>query len=61
MHLCERTFTVLADGGVKVTFACGAELVRREESAVDVELLRERFPQAHQHRHHLHLPGKRKP
>lgn len=50
---CSRTFVLLAEGGVKAMWACGAEVVRPDETAVDVELLRERIPAEHHH-HHWH-------
>lgn len=46
---CPRRFTVLADGGVRASYACGADVVDLEETAVDVELLDERFSRAHHH------------
>jgi hypothetical protein len=51
---CSRTFTLLADGGVLVHWTCGAEAVDREETAVDVDVLADRFPQHHHHRLHVH-------
>jgi hypothetical protein len=50
---CGRTFTILADGGVKATYDCGAVVVHLDETAVDVRLLEERFSHEHHHRHHL--------
>lgn len=51
--LCPRSFLFLMDGGVRVRWACGATLERPDETAVDVEILRDHIPQDHHHRHHL--------
>ena len=51
---CARTFVLLAAGGVRVRWACGAELVVADEIAVDVEYLADHLPTHHHHRHHLH-------
>ena len=55
---CTRTFTILAEGGVRIDWACGAHKVDRTEDAVDVEYLADHLPTHHHHRHHLpqHLP-----
>lgn len=50
---CTRTFVILAAGGVKVRWACGAEKVYPNETRVDVEDLAEHLP-SHHHHHHLH-------
>lgn len=43
------------DGGVRITWACGAEKVLPDEIAVDVEILLDRTADlSHHHRHHLH-------
>jgi hypothetical protein len=55
---CPRSFTLLAEGGVRVRWGCGAEVVDRKETAVDVAVLRERA--AFQDHHHvLHMPHRR--
>lgn len=50
---CGRTFTILADGGVKATYDCGTVVVCLDEVAVDIWLLEERIAREHHHRHHL--------
>ena len=50
---CRRTFVLLSAGGVKVVWACGAEHVVADETAVDVEYLADHLPTAHHHKHHL--------
>ena len=52
---CARTFVILANGGVKVKWACGAEKVMPNETAVDVEVLADHLRDvSHHHHHHLH-------
>lgn len=52
---CLRRFVVLAAGGVRIRWACGAEKVVAEETAVDVEFLVDHTADlSHHHRHHLH-------
>lgn len=52
---CSRRFTFLLDGGVRIVWACGAEKVLPDESAVDVEILLDRTADlSHHHKHHLH-------
>lgn len=52
---CSRTFVLLAGGGVKVRWACGAEKVMADETAVDVEYLADHLSDVgHHHKHHLH-------
>lgn len=49
---CPQRFVFRTDGGVVVRWACGAELVNAEEPAVDVFVLKDRYPvAAHHHRH----------
>lgn len=51
---CGRRFVLLATGGVKVRWACGAEKALPDETAVDVEVLADRTADlSHHHRHHL--------
>lgn len=50
---CPRRFTLLPDGGVRATYACGDQVTDEDEIAVDVEILADRFPRAHHHRRHL--------
>jgi hypothetical protein len=50
---CSRRFTFLAEGGVKVTWACGAQREFPDETAVDVEVLADHLPEAHHHQHHF--------
>lgn len=38
-------------GGVKVIWACGAELVDTTQTAVDVAVLADRYPAEHHHHH----------
>lgn len=52
---CARTFVLLAEGGVKVRWACGAEYVSKDEAAVDVAVLAANLPTHHRH----HRPAKR--
>lgn len=55
MRRCVRTFTILAGGGVKVRWACGAEKVIADEIAVDVEMLADHTSDMpHHHHRHLH-------
>ena len=51
---CKRTFVLLAGGGVKVRWACGAERDYPRETRVDVDDLAEHLPTHHHHKHHLH-------
>lgn len=51
---CRPRFELLSAGGVRVSWPCGAELVNAEETAVDVELLRDRFPSHHHHHLRYH-------
>jgi hypothetical protein len=53
---CTRTFTLLADGGARVRWACGAVKVNRAEQAVDLEVLERQAWADHHHHHVLHLP-----
>lgn len=39
---------------MRVRWGCGAELVDRDEQAVDMAVLAENLPA--EHHHHLHLP-----
>lgn len=55
---CGRRFTVLADGGVRVTWDCGATMVSKDETAVDVEVLADHLPRQHHHRPWHHRPAK---
>jgi hypothetical protein len=48
---CRKRFVLRAEGGVLIRWACGAELIAPDETAVDVEILAER-PYSHHH-HHL--------
>lgn len=54
---CARRFTILADGGVRVTWACGATATHRGETAIDVEVLADHLPRHHHHRWHLSPAG----
>ncbi len=56
---CARTFRLLAEGGVRITWHCGAERVIADETAVDVEVLADHLPT--HHHHHVHLPTHRQP
>jgi hypothetical protein len=49
---CPRQFMVLGDGGVRVTYACGAEVLLTGEIAIDVEILDDRIAQSHHHHRH---------
>jgi hypothetical protein len=52
---CGLHFVLLAAGGVKLRWDCGAEKVIKGETAVDVEILADRTADVgHHHRHHLH-------
>ncbi len=44
---------LLASGGVRVRWDCGAERVVTDEPAVDVEYLADHIDSVHHHRHHL--------
>ena len=50
---CTRRFVLLAEGGVKVLWSCGAALVVANETAVDLEYLADHLPTHHHHKHHL--------
>ena len=54
MRRCRRTFVLLAAGGVKVRWACGAEVVVADETAIDVDILAERPALSHHHHKYLH-------
>lgn len=56
---CTRRFTVLGDGGVRITWSCGARLDVLDETAVDVEILADHLPTTHHHHHHLPHPTRR--
>lgn len=52
---CPRRFILRAEGGVRIVWACGAELVAADETAVDVEYLADHLADVshhHKHRHH---------
>lgn len=51
---CERTFVILAEGGVRIRWTCGASVDFPNETAVDVDVLADHLPTTHHHRHHLH-------
>lgn len=53
---CPRRFTLLADGGVRVSYACGEVVVVQSETAVDVAVLEDHISRTHHHRrlHHRH-------
>lgn len=54
MRRCRKRFTILAAGGVRITWDCGAEKVCPDETAVDLEVLADHLADvAHRHRHHL--------
>jgi hypothetical protein len=53
MRRCGRTFTLLAGGGVRVRWDCGAHKDYPHETAVDVEYLADHLPTAHHHHRHL--------
>lgn len=53
---CRARFLLLSAGGVRVEWGCGARVISAAETAVDVEMLRDRFPQHHHHRMH-HRPS----
>lgn len=50
---CPRKFLILAAGGVRCLWACGAQQDFPTETAVDVEPLESRIDQHHKHRPHL--------
>jgi len=52
---CPRRFTLLRAGGVRTTYACGAQVVSHE-NAVDVAVLEDRVPRVHHHPHLIHRP-----
>lgn len=55
MRRCGRRYLILADGGVRVTWDCGAEKVVTDETAIDVEVLADHTADiAHHHKRHLH-------
>lgn len=54
---CGRRFTVLADGGVRVTWDCGATMEAPDETAIDVEVLADHLPRHHHHRLWHHSGG----
>ena len=56
---CRRTFVILAERGVRIVWACGAERDFPDETAVDVEILADHLPR--QHHHHPHLHHKERP
>lgn len=43
---------ILAGGGIRIRWACGAVKDCPDETAVDVEYLADHLPQQHHHRHH---------
>ncbi len=47
---CPRRFTLLAEGGVTVTYCCGEALTLADETAVDLDVLEDHVPSAHHHR-----------
>lgn len=53
---CPHRFVLLAEGGVRVVWACGDELVNATETAVDIAVLADR-PWTQAHHHHRHWPG----
>lgn len=55
---CPRRFIMLAAGGVRVRWACGAETVNPRETGVDLLVLAEKAEYDHHH-HVLHLPRRR--
>ncbi len=55
MRRCGRRFTILADGGVRVTWDCGAFSDFPDETATDVDVLADHLPATHHHKHkHRH-------
>jgi hypothetical protein len=56
VRACPRRFMLLAQGGVRISWGCGAvKDVANETGAVDMDILAERFADVdHHHRHHLH-------
>jgi hypothetical protein len=59
MRRCARRFIHLADGGVRVVWACGSQKDFPDETAVDVDILADHLPT--HHHHHAHLPHHRQP
>lgn len=52
---CKRTFILRSEGGVLVRWACGAEKVCLDETAVDIDLLADHLKDlSHHHHPHLH-------
>ena len=52
---CRRRFIIRSEGGVLIRWACGAEKVVANETAVDVEVLADHLRDvSHHHQHHLH-------
>lgn len=58
---CGRHFELLAQGGVRCRWDCGAERVYPDESAVDVEYLADHLPEHHHHHPHLHHHKEHRP
>lgn len=54
MRRCARRFTILAAGGVRITWDCGAERDVPDETAIDVEVLADRLADVTHHHHHHH-------
>ncbi|HEX8007450.1 MAG TPA: hypothetical protein VF482_13605 [Trebonia sp.] len=52
---CPRRFILLAERGVRVRWMCGAHQDFPDETAVDVDVLRDRLGDIpHHHHHHVH-------
>ena len=52
---CPRTFVLMAEGGVRVRYACGTVEEFPEEEGVDVVTLEANVTR-HHHHHRVHLP-----